>query len=68
MAVKPLFEFVAELLTISINEAKSMVEDYEVSLNGKAIEDPTIILKSGDVVRADTGHLLSNSPYIAVVI
>lgn len=60
-------EFISKLVTISINEAKAMIESFGVTVDGELVSDITYQLKSGDVVRADVGHFLNNSGFMAVV-
>lgn len=64
---KSLPEFISELVVVPINDAKSMIESYGVTVDGELVTDITYVLKSGDVVRADVGHFLNNSGFMAVI-
>ena len=67
MDKKPLSNFIAELITTPLIEANDLITNYAVTVNNKIIVDLGYELKSGDVVRADIGHFLPNSGYVAIV-
>ena len=62
-----LLQFVIQLMNISKIEANSDIENNEVTVNGNLITDPEHMLKSGDVVRVEIGHIIQNIGYMAVV-
>ena len=64
---KPFIEFISNLLEVSLNESSVLIKSYEVTVNGDLVIDTDYQLRSGDVVRAYTGHFLNNSKYIAVI-
>lgn len=62
-----LLSFVLQLMNISTPEASADIANNEVTVNGNVVNDPTLMLVSGDVVRAEDGHMLQNIGYMAVV-
>ena len=67
MDIAPLPKFIADLIAVPIGNATTLIKGYDVTVNGDLVTDPEYVLKSGDVVRADIGHLLNNSGFMAVV-
>ena len=67
MNAKGFVEIISDLLAISMNESKIMIESSGVSVNGDIVKDINYELKSGDVVRADIGRVLPNSGFMCVI-
>ena len=60
-------EVISELLTVSVNEAKSYIIESDVTVNGDPVTDIMYTLKSNDIVRADLGKFLNNSAFMCVI-
>lgn len=59
---------VAELLLVSEEEAKLIIEDSNISVNRKIVLDSNYTLKVNDEVRGFTGHYLTNSDFICKIV
>lgn len=64
---KNFVDFVVELMNMTDYEAKKMILDGYISVNGDIISDTAYQLKLEDVVRGGVGHVLVNSKFIAIV-
>ena len=53
-------EFVSTLMAVSVENAKTLITDLDVTVNGNLAYEITLELKSGDIVRVDTAHYVNN--------
>jgi len=67
LSIEAFPNFVAELISIPLQDAVNMIKNYEITVNGDIVIDVNYQLKVGDIVRGDIGHKVNNSPFMAVV-
>jgi hypothetical protein len=65
---QPFANIVSTIKSVSIDEAKKLIADKEVTVNGLLITDPEYTLSSLDIVRIGfEGHYLNNPHGIAII-
>lgn len=62
-----LLSFILQFMKISTPEAVADIINNDVTVNGNVVNDRTLMLVSGDIVRVEDGHVLKNIGYMAVV-
>jgi len=59
---------VSEIYGVDVPSATTLIQQYEVTVNGDVQINPAFVLTVGDVVRVAEGHMVMNTGFAAKII